>query len=357
MGGLAGQGGANRPGRAGQAGGKTTFACCGISAAARGDTHAGLETSPAKYLYLTEQGNNFSEAIEDAGLMEHPDAMRIVQYKDVAGEAWDRLIAAAAQDAKSMGADVVVVDTFATFSGLVDGDENLAGPVGQRMRAARLAAQQNNVAVLVIRHSGKDGRPRGSSSFEAEADICATLSRPEGRHDPRVRKLAVVGRHGMWERNVQKLDGRFITLGTDDRVEFNEAVAFVRATLPESPDAGMKKQDLINLRGEEQISNTTITRALQWLVKEGAVGEKQIMNARGKPKVYWLARQGPEDPDAKKGSRQDLPLDIASPTDDATLRNGTEDKSGREDTHAGKNNETRIGIRKGIYLNQTTPLV
>jgi hypothetical protein len=32
---------------------------------------------------------------------------------------------------------------------------------------------------------------------EAEADICVTIFRPEGRHDPRVRHLSGVGRYGM----------------------------------------------------------------------------------------------------------------------------------------------------------------
>lgn len=42
-------------------GGKTTFWCYGIAAGARGEYHAGFRTEPAKYLYLTEQGNNFAQ--------------------------------------------------------------------------------------------------------------------------------------------------------------------------------------------------------------------------------------------------------------------------------------------------------
>jgi hypothetical protein len=160
------------------------------------------------------------------------------------------------------------------------------------MRVLRLVAQQYDIAVVLIRHAGKDGTPRGSSAFEAEADICITISRPEGRHAPTVRKLAGIGRYGEWERNVQLHEGRYVSIGSDDRVEFNRAVRFVKSVLPKSPEAGMKKQDILDRRDAE-MSATTLTRALTWLVEQGDVGEKQIMNQRGQPKVYWLAYKPP----------------------------------------------------------------
>jgi hypothetical protein len=187
------------------------------------------------------------------------------------------------------------VDTFAVFARLKGTEENDARVVGDRMRVLRLVAQKHDIAVVLIRHAGKDGTPpRGSSAFEAEADICVTISRPEGRHAPNVRKLSGVGRYGEWERNVQLVGGRYVSLGTDDRVEFNKAVGFVKAVLPDSPEAEMKKQDILDRLGEEDnISNASVSRALAWLVKQGDVGEKQIMDQRGKPKVYWLAYKPP----------------------------------------------------------------
>ena len=134
------------------------------------------------------------------------------------------------------------------------------------------------------------------AAFEAEADICVTLSRLEGRHTPSVRKLTVIGRYGEWERNVQLKDGRYVSLGTGDNVEFKKAVRFVRATLPESPDAGMRKQELIEKQRTESdggFSVKTLERALDGLVRQEEVGEKQLMNERGKPKIYWLAYEPP----------------------------------------------------------------
>jgi len=46
--------------------------------------------------------------------------------------------------------------------------------------------------------------------------------------------------------------------------------------------------------GDQGISSATLGRALAWLVKQGDVGEKQIVHQRGKPKVYWLAYKASE---------------------------------------------------------------
>jgi AAA domain len=250
---------------------------------------------PARYLYLSEQGNNFAQALKESGLADHSGHVRIVQFKDVSAKQWDTLINQAAAEAHRRGLDVLVVDTFAVFAKLKGSEENEAGPVADRMRVLRGVAQKYDLAVLLIRHAGKDGTARGSSAFEAEADICVSLSRPEGRHTPNVRKLTVIGRYGEWERNVELKDGRYVSLGTDDNIEFKNAVRFVRATLPESPDAGMRKQELKEKRTESDggFSVKTLERALDWLVRQEEVGEKQLMNERGKPKVYWLASYKP----------------------------------------------------------------
>ena len=64
-------------------GGKATFWCHAIAAGAKGEDHAGFATEAVKYLYLTEQGNNFAEALRSSGLEQYPDHISIVQFKDV----------------------------------------------------------------------------------------------------------------------------------------------------------------------------------------------------------------------------------------------------------------------------------
>ena len=276
-------------------GGKTTWWLHGIAAGARGEEHAGFSTSPGKYLYLTEQGNNFAGALRDSGLSEYSDHIHIVQFKDIAAVQWDRLIHQAGAEANRRNLDAMVVDTFAVFARLKGTEENDSGPVADRMRVLRLVAQRYNIAVALVRHAGKDGTPRGSSAFEAEADICVTLSRPEGRHAPSVRRISGIGRYGEWESNIQLVDGRFVSLGTDRKIEFNKAVQFIKSVLPGSPEGGLKKQEILDKRtgSDGEITASTLDRALAWLVKHGDVGEKQLMDQRGKPKLYWVAYKPP----------------------------------------------------------------
>jgi hypothetical protein len=196
-------------------GGKTTFWTHAIAAGARGEDVAGFRTVPAKYLYLTEQGTNFAQSLEESGLVDHPDHVRVVQFKDVATLQWDRLINSAADDCRALGFDALIVDTFAKFAKLKGSEENDSGPVADRMRVMNLAAQEHDIGMVMIRHAGKDGTPRGSSAFEAEADIVVNIARPEGNHGPNIRRLKGIGRYGEWERNVELQSGRYISLVHD----------------------------------------------------------------------------------------------------------------------------------------------
>src|SRR5215213_7808573 len=272
-------------------GGKTTFWCHAIAAGARGEDHAGFATESAKYLYLTEQGNNFAEALRNSGLERYPNHISVVQFKDVSAVGWEQLIKKAGAEAKQRNLDALIVDTFTVFARLKGSEENESVVIAERMRVLNLVAQRYNIAVVLIRHPGKDGTPRGSSAFEGVADICVTIARPEGRHAPTVRKIAGVGRYGEWERNIQLTEGGYISLGTDDKIEFRRAVRFAKSVLPDSPESGMKKQEMLDKRegDDKNIAARTLDRALEWLVGQGDVGEKQLMHQRGRPKVYWQA--------------------------------------------------------------------
>ena len=279
----------------GQEGWQTTFWCHAIAAGARGENHAGFATEPAKYLYLSEQGNNFAEALRNSVLERYPNHISIVQFKDVSAVGWEQLIKKAGAEAKQRSLDALIVDTFTVFARLKGSEENESGVIAERMRVLNLVAQRYNIGVVLIRHAGKDGTTRGSSAFEGVADICVTIARPEGRHAPTVRKIAGVGRYGEWERNIELTEGGYISLGTDDKIEFRRAVRFAKSVLPDSPESGMKKQEILDKRegDDKNITARTLDRALAWLVKQGDVGEKQLMNQRGKPKVYWQAYKPP----------------------------------------------------------------
>ena len=137
---------------------------------------------------------------------------------------------------------------------------------------------------------------RGSSAFEDEADIVIDLSRPEGSHSPTMRKLSIFGRHGEMTRNIQLHEGRFISLGTDNKIEFNQAVDFTKDLLKDCPtlEEGMKTPEIHEKGKEEGHSRTTLDRALKWLEDKGEICAKKRTDKRGHPKFYYMPFLSPQ---------------------------------------------------------------
>jgi len=271
--------------------GKTTAICHAIVAGAQGKEFVGMATKPARYLYLTEQGNNFADALRESGLVNYPEHLEIVQYKDVAGTKWKDLYQNAAEDVKTLGFDAMVIDTSAKFSQFKDNQESESGAVGERMRHLTYLAQTFDIGIIHSRHAGKNGRGRGSSLFDGEADVCILLKRPDGNHAKNIRKLEAIGRHGEWELNVELTDGEYMALGTDERIEFNRAVGLIKDALPLlGIDVPGKTEKELSEELEGKVGKTTLNEARNWLVeREIVVGAtRSEWNKRGpKPMEYW----------------------------------------------------------------------
>lgn len=276
--------------------GKTTFAMHAFKAVRAGDLFLGEPTKRARILYLTEQGNNFKEAIENAGLDLDDDGFVVVQHRDVRIEEWAELIEKAIKFCEMDHRDVLVVDTFAAFTKLVGSEENNAGDIRSRMEPLKKAAQSHDLAVLVIRHAGKDGRGRGSSQFEAEADIVATLKRPEGNHAENVRQLETIGRYGATKVNIELKEEGYVLLGSDDKVAFNKAVKGIMGVLPRRKDNAIK-EDALYEKVKGEASKTTFERALRWLVDKGTVN-REGQGKKGSPYTYWRPPEDPEPGDS-----------------------------------------------------------
>jgi len=269
-------------------GGKTTFMLHAIAAGAREEEIADFETKPARYLYLSEQGNNLAIGLEETGLDKAPlsEYIRIVQYKDVSDRKWNQLIQNAAEDVKALGFDGLIVDTVAKFGKLKGAEENEAGPVGERIQLLSLVTQQYNIASAIIRHAGKDGQGRGSSAFEAEVDMTISINRLGGNSPNTRRVLNGIGRYGEWERVIELTQEGYVSHGDNQQVQFKRAVKLIQSVLTPTPDT--RKQDIMNAN-TENLSAATIDRALKWLTKQGAVGATQQTHLQGKPWVYWNA--------------------------------------------------------------------
>lgn len=265
--------------------GKTTFAMHALKAMRTGDLFLGEPVKEARVLYLSEQGNNFGQAIEDAGLGLDDDGFAVVQHRDVRGEEWANLVEKAVKVCERNRYHVLVVDTFAAFAGLVGSEENNSGDIRERMEPLKKAAQSHGLAVMVIRHAGKDGKGRGSSQFEAEADIVATLKRPEGNHAETVRQLETIGRYGATRQNIELTERGYVPLGSDDKVAFSKAVTFIKGVLPRRKESAITETALEE-KAKGEISKGSLLRALRWLVEQETV-LREGKGKRSSPYTYW----------------------------------------------------------------------
>src|SRR5215203_7116066 len=279
--------------------GKTTLVMHGLKAVRQGEPFLGDMTRRARILYLCEQGNNFKEAIEDAELDLDDYGFKVVQWRDTHDIPWPALIASAVRICKEERREILVCDTFAAFSGISGTEENNSGDIKQKMAPLKRAAEVAGLAVLTTRHSGKDGRGRGSSQFEAEADVLISLRPKDSQGSESVRELEIIGRHGRHRMNIDKTPDGYDDLGSDNRVVFVKAIRTLKSVLPTKDTDALPEPDVLDLavtKGDK-LTRTTGRRALEWLVEQGdvaRVGEGK----RGNPFKYHLPTDG-ENPDEK----------------------------------------------------------
>lgn len=272
--------------------GKTTFVTHMLASVVRGEKFMGFATRKAKVLYLTEQGNNFANALKKSSLVEAGEALRIVQYRDLDSKTrcWDNLIKTATESCKRNGFQVLVVDTFAGLSGLRGTEENNVGDILEKMAPLKDAAQKHGLAVVVARHAGKDGKGRGSSIFEGEADIILTLGRPQGNHKETARVLEGIGRHDdiPSRTTIELTNDGYVSFGNDDKIEFLRAVEAIRAITPHDLTRALTEKEILDASAAQGCSRTTLKRALESLTTQTENSVKQEGEGKkGNPYRYW----------------------------------------------------------------------
>jgi hypothetical protein len=160
------------------------------------------------------------------------------------------------------------------------------------MEPLKRAANIDGLAVLTTRHSGKDGKGRGSSQFEAEADILVSLRRKDGNQPETVRELDIIGRYGAKRLNIDKTPDGYDNLGSNNRVAFVKAVRAIRAVLPAKEEDALTEDEILTSAEPNQVSRTTGRRVVEWLVEHGS-GGKVGAGVRNDPFRYYL----PPDPE------------------------------------------------------------
>ncbi|MBA3424111.1 MAG: AAA family ATPase [Rubrobacter sp.] len=249
-------------------GGKTTFITHACASIVDGLPFVGREVNQERVLYLTEMApDNFKDYLYNASNRKGDD-FRTVFKRDVWDMKWDELIATAGQMCADQERGVLVVDTFAEFSGIRGTEENNAGDVHEKLSALRKAAQVHDLAVILIRHANKEGKGRGSSAFEASVDIVIGYKRPDkANSESCARVIDAVGRwnESNFTTNVELTDDGFTDCGDDKHILFNKAVRAIKDAAPLGKGLAVER----SVFKVEGVSQATVNNALDWLVDKG----------------------------------------------------------------------------------------
>jgi predicted ATP-dependent serine protease len=174
--------------------GKSTLVVGLLRALATGESFLGKATKDAGVLLVSEERTDaLAEKARRFALGANVHAPR---PGELARGKWPELIEGAVAYSKDKGLDLLVIDGFASLAGLVDEEENQAGPVLERLRPLQEAAA-GDLAVLLVAHQRKGGGRygegvRGSTALTGEVDIVLELER---RGDARTRVLKAVSRY------------------------------------------------------------------------------------------------------------------------------------------------------------------
>jgi hypothetical protein len=294
--------------------GKTTFALAMCKAILMGADFLGHATVKSGIVYLTEEsGTSFRAALERAGIGKSPD-FHVLFWKQTHGirdrgsedSAWAQVLDVAVQYAKTNGAAVLVVDTFAQFARLTGDGENSAGDVLRAMLPLQ-KARDEGMAVLVIRHERKGGGAvgesgRGSNAMSGVVDIVLQLKRPEGSHPANHRKIDARSRFDETplELTISLTDGEYRVLGEADAVAVPVAMKRVLECLPTEHADKLSVKQLQEATG---LPRTTLQSALKQLESEGSV----VKSGSGKKgdAIYYL-RNAAETPSPKSDTRAEI---------------------------------------------------
>jgi hypothetical protein len=159
--------------------GKTTFALALSRAVIQGRDFLGGPTQQMPVVYLTEQAHaTFGNQVRYARL-DDQDNFISLSYDEHASHPWPGFVTAAVAKCVEVGSKLLVIDTIGPFSGLHGEAENQQGAAREVLHQL-IAAKNQGIAVLIVRHQRKSGGDIASAGVGAIAwgggvDILANL--------------------------------------------------------------------------------------------------------------------------------------------------------------------------------------
>ncbi len=279
--------------------GKTTLAFAIVAAVVTGRPFAGQPTMRGPVVYLTEERpSTVGAVLRRVGLEDSRELYLLFRHE--APKDWPETMTRAREQARSVGAVLLVVDTLADWAGLVGDMENNAGDALAAVRPLQDAAA-DGLAVLANRHERKGGGAlgesgRGSSAFAGAVDVLIQLRRVDGQGHENRRELSAVGRFdNIPPAAVLELrEGQYHYLGTASGVERQEVRGLLLDQLPADREAAMPERDLLDeLIGSGWDGGRTTART----VLMSLVGEGEVLRERGaglvkRPAFGYWRREG-----------------------------------------------------------------
>lgn len=267
--------------------GKSTFCAAAVAAMLEGRPIAGMATTKASCLYVTEEGIvSFDELMRRVCAPEGT-ALQVMPRLETWGMEWAELCQEVGRYVREREFDLVVIDTLGNLANVndEDGSADAIAAIGQLRPIADAGA-----AVVVIRHNRKNetGNPvtdgRGSNAFSAAVDIVAGYYR-KGQQ----REIVADGRlDGIPRKRFIEFDGIDFAAGTDPNERRDmELERRVVAALPTSEAAARTVEQIATEAGSYRqkvqgiLKNLRDSRAI--LAKRGVV-------AGASPQAigYWL---------------------------------------------------------------------
>lgn len=161
--------------------GKSTLLLAMLASVERGEAFVGLDTRATSAVILTEERSPTLRAKTSKFGLERG---RVLYRHDARGRSLESIVTLAVADAHANACDILVVDTFAAWSGLYGEQENHSGAITAAL-APLLNAAGQGLAVVLIHHSSKAGKTgvgavRGSSAIAGAVEIIVDLRRHDG---------------------------------------------------------------------------------------------------------------------------------------------------------------------------------
>ncbi len=270
-----------------KAAGKTTFLLHMIRALTRGDDFLEMPTSRTAVVLLTEERpTTFRRNLKRIGLLE-TDTLHVLFHHDLEGTPWSAVMAQAVAKCREVGAELLIIDTLAQFSGI---SETNSKKVMETLQPVQAAAA-TGIAVICVRHERKSGgnvgdSGRGSSALTGAVDIIMAIKRPP-RYDGPIRFIEALSR---FEETPSAIavelgdHGYFVVDDVQDvGAQHDEQKVLEKAPLDET---AAKTVNVLML--ETGLKKTVLREALARLLEAGALLRKGE-GAKNAPFKFWRA--------------------------------------------------------------------